>query len=69
MLGTSSWSVHGILKDNINCVWIGAKFVFCLLFLCEFLAVDKMTVIPHPPYWQGSVLCEFFLYKKSQGVI
>ena len=64
MLGTSFWSVHGILKYNMNYVWIGAKCVFCLLFcVCESLAREKMTVIPHPPYWQGSVLCEFFLSK------
>jgi len=34
MLGTSFWSVHCILKYNMNYVWIGTKFVFCLLFVC-----------------------------------
>ena len=29
-----------------------------------YLAIHKMTVIPHPAYWQGSVLCEFFLYEE-----
>jgi hypothetical protein len=51
MLGTSFWLVHGILQDNTNIVWIGAKFVFHLVFVCvcEFLAKEKMTVIPCPP--------------------
>ena len=35
-------------------------------FVCEFLAGDKMTVIAHPPYWQDSVLCEFFLTEKDK---
>jgi hypothetical protein len=55
MLGTSFWSVHGILKDNMNCVWIDAKFVFCLLFVCEFLPTGKV---------QCSV--NSFLLKKSR---
>ena len=36
--------------------------MFYLLFcVCQYLAKDKMTIIAHPPYWQGSMLCEFFL--------
>jgi len=42
MLGTAFCSIHGILKVNLNYVWIGTKICVSSAFCTyEFLAKEK----------------------------
>lgn len=69
MLRTSFWSVHGTLKDNMNYVWIGAKFVFCLLFVCVNFWL-KQNDCHSAPFLLARFNALWILsYWKSQGVI
>jgi hypothetical protein len=66
------WELHfdqfRAFFKNLNFHYSAAKFcASCLLTalcVCEFLAKNKMTVIPHPLYSTDLVLCHFFVFPK-----
>jgi hypothetical protein len=70
MLGILLGSIKIILKDKLLENWnLGNWFLHhdnepahSALSVPEFLAENKMTVIPHTPLSPDSVLCDFFLF-------
>lgn len=75
MLGISFGPVQSILKERQYEVW---NSVICFLYhyktpthstlyVCDFLAKNKIIVIPHPPYAPDLALCDCFHSLKLQN--
>jgi hypothetical protein len=67
MLGTAFCSVHGILKDNLNYVWIGTKICVLSAFCTyEFLAKEKWLSFHTLPTGKVQYSVNCFLVKESR---
>lgn len=66
MLGISFGWVQSILKDNVNFCLISTKFMCTpthpAVTAHKFLAQNKITLIPWPPYSTELVPYDFFLF-------